>query len=228
MSQKHCCCPRHTPKLRSGSPTQPAQNPRLERCGRGAPQSFRHPARTGWPRLGRGMELAAGTLWTGRSWPTFARQHLQEKHRQHNTLLQRIPAFTGLQSAWLLLLFCASPCAPTPSSSCFRRAPLPSMLATPVATCLGTLLHRGDQLPAAAGTGFATCRPRSAAADHCAAYGASWRDTLPQSVLVPHRSPRTSCTRSLHLIVVPAAPLRSRRPLTISLHKATVSPFRTR
>ena len=44
------------------------QDPRLERCGRGASQSLRHPVPTGWRCLGRGEELAAGTPGTGRSW----------------------------------------------------------------------------------------------------------------------------------------------------------------
>ena len=209
MSQKHCCCPRHTPRLRSGSPTQPGQNPRRERCGRGAPQSFRHPARTGWQRSGRGMELAAGTLWT---WSFLANLCATALAGEAPPAQHSVAAHPGLHR---LAVGLASPAVlrlPLRADSfLFMLPPDPTAeyaCDAAVATCLGTLVPPRRSTASRRSTGFATCRPRSAAADHCAAYGASWRDTLPQSVLVPHRSPRTSCTRSLHLIVMPAAPLR--------------------
>ena len=119
----------------------------------------------------------------------FVRQHLQEKRRQHNTLLQRIPALSDLQSAWLLLVFCASPRAnyllrmlPPNSTTEYAREHDGA-----VAACLSTLLY-GDAvspLPAAAASaahlplGYGGLGLRSAAAAAPAAYWASWQDSLP-------------------------------------------------
>ena len=38
----------------------------------------------------------------------FVRRHLQSKLASHRTLLEQIPSIPDLQSAWLILLFCAS------------------------------------------------------------------------------------------------------------------------
>ena len=63
--------------------------------------------------------------------------------------------------------------------------PISLRTATAVANCLGSLVHSGDQLPAAAvqasqlALGFGGLGLRSATADRCAAYWASWHDTLP-------------------------------------------------
>ena len=41
--------------------------------------------------------------------PDFVRSFLEKKTAEHSVLLERIPAVPDLQSAWLLLLFCAAP-----------------------------------------------------------------------------------------------------------------------
>ena len=57
------------------------------------------------------------------------RHHLQEKRRQHNTLLQRIPALTDLQLAWPGFSSCsAPPLAPTTSWASWQDS-LPALLA---------------------------------------------------------------------------------------------------
>ena len=171
------------------SPTQSGRDPRLERCGRGALQFLNHPAPTGWRCLGRGVELAReglvvlGPLGSA----AFVRQHLQEKRRQHNTLLQRIPAITDLHSAWLLLLFCASP----PANYLLRMLPPDSTTEyarehdQAVAACLSTLLYGNAVSPLPAAAASAAHLPvgglglRSAAAAAPAAYWASWQDSFP-------------------------------------------------
>ena len=108
---------------------------------------------------------------------------LAAKRAEHERLLTRIPEVPDLQAACLLLHYCAN--------YLLRNVP-PALTAqfaadwdAAIATCLGSLVHSGDQLPATAvrtpqlALGFGGLGLQSANADRHAAYWASLLDALP-------------------------------------------------
>ena len=121
----------------------------------------------------------------------FVQQELHRKRETQDQLLTRLPAVGDLQSAWLLLLFCASPRAnyllrmlPPGATEAFAREHDAA-----VCTCLGTLLSQ-DSLPpqplpqpsqrlAQLPLRYGGLGLRSAADAAPAAYWASWADCLP-------------------------------------------------
>ena len=119
----------------------------------------------------------------------FRKAALLAKRCQHDSLLDKLPGLPDLQTAWLLLLMCACP-----RSNYLLRTMQPSITEEFAARhdrvimgCLSELLgsdgplHLDDQalqrakLPLRLG-GLGL---RSAEAGRCAAYWASWADTLP-------------------------------------------------
>ena len=157
------------------------------------------------PREQQGITILGAPLGTAE----YVAQQLLHSTQSHQALLERIPTVDDLQSAWLLLLFCASPrCNHT-----LRTTP-PQLTQdfatrhdTSVAACLQTLLGLPD-FPA---TSLATAHlplPQgglgltSATVTAQPAYWASWADTFPvlhqlpslagtllQSLRHPHQPP---------------------------------------
>ena len=118
--------------------------------------------------------------------PAYVATQLQATRAKQDLLLQGIRSLPDLQSAWLLLLFCASP------RCCHLLRSLPPVASlafaeahdAAVAACLADLLGAGPlpdhalrlaQLPFQQGG----LNLRSAVALAPAAYWASWADTLP-------------------------------------------------
>ena len=118
--------------------------------------------------------------------PAYVATQLQATRAKQDSLLQGILSLPDLQSAWLLLLFCASP------RCCHLLRSLPPVASlafaeahdAAVAACLADLLGAGPlpdhalrlaQLPFQQGG----LNLRSAVALAPAAYWASWADTLP-------------------------------------------------
>ena len=119
----------------------------------------------------------------------FVQRQLRDRRRHQDVLLERIPALSDLQSAWLQLLFCAS----TRANYLLRMLP-PHCTADysrdhdrAVVSCLRTLLY-GEDAPALPDDALATAQLplglgglglRSAASGAPAAYWASWQDAFP-------------------------------------------------
>ena len=119
----------------------------------------------------------------------FVQRHLRDRRRNQDALLERIPTLGDLQSAWLLLLFCAS----TRANYLLRMLP-PHCTADysrehdrAIASCLRTLLY-GEEAPELPAAALATARLplglgglglRSATSGAPAAYWASWQDVFP-------------------------------------------------
>ena len=152
------------------------------------------------PKLGCGMKLAlhpltppsgsVSLLVLGVPFgaPAYVDYHLSHLADRHGSFLQAPPGLGDTQSAWLLLLYCASPRAQyairmLPPSSTARFAAAHDRA---ISSCLAALLHADlhDGLPALAvaraqlalrhgGLGL-----RSAARHGTAAYWASWADSL--------------------------------------------------
>ena len=137
---------------------------------------------TTFPREQQGITILGAPLGTAE----YVAQQLLHSSQSHQALLERIPTVDDLQSAWLLLLFCASPrCNHT-----LRTTP-PQLTQgfatrhdTSVAACLQTLLGLPD-FPA---TSLATAHLplsqgglglTSATVTAQPAYWASWADTFP-------------------------------------------------
>ena len=128
----------------------------------------------------RGIKVLGTPLGTA----AFVRSRLQSTVEHHRLLLGRIPAIQDLQSAWLLLLFCASSRATYHLRVCHPEfaAPFARQHDIQVWECLATLLgHTPPQsswelasLPMhMGGLGL-----RSAARVACAAHWGSWADCL--------------------------------------------------
>ena len=119
----------------------------------------------------------------------FVRRELREKRLEHDRLLERIPALPSLQSAWLLLLMCASPrpnyllrvlppsqteefaaSHDSAASACLR-----TLLGTEAPAHMSSLQQLQAQLPLRLG-GLGL---RSARRVRFAAHWASWADCLP-------------------------------------------------
>ena len=119
--------------------------------------------------------------------PAFIQAHLDKKADEQRTLLERIPMVTDLQSAWLILLHCASARA-----NCLLRVVEPQSVAAysrahdeGVWTCMCALLNinptQDEDIRSCAnlplvlgGVGL-----RSATRTSVSAYWASWADCLP-------------------------------------------------
>ena len=68
--------------------------------------------------------LAIAVLGTPQGHPSFVQGHLEKKVAEQRTLLERIPTVRDLQSAWLLLLHCA-----TARANCILRVVEPQAVA---------------------------------------------------------------------------------------------------
>ena len=129
---------------------------------------------------------AAGTPIGSRE---YVARFLEDKRGQHDVLLARLPAVQDLQSAWLLLLFCAAPrcnyllrTVPPSATEAYAASHDEAIL-----RCLATLLSGGDvplELPPNSarrarlplrmgGLGLSPAREH-----RHAAYWASWADTV--------------------------------------------------
>ena len=119
--------------------------------------------------------------------PAFVEAALAAKSAQQAELLHRIPAVPHLQSAWLLLLFCALPrcnyllrILPPGATGAYAATHDAGVLA-----CLASLLGSEDGLPLLASRRaqlplrFGGLGLRSAVASRHAAHWASWADSLP-------------------------------------------------
>ena len=119
--------------------------------------------------------------------PEYIAAHLEARLQEHQHLLDELPQLPDLQSAWLLLTFCAAPRAQhslrtIPPSATTRYATAHD---TAIAGALAALLGESTGLPAAAQElaflptqlgGLGLC---SATRTKEAAYWAAWADLLP-------------------------------------------------
>ena len=153
------------------------------------------------------------------------RRELGRKRVVQDQLLSRLPAVGDLQSAWLLLLFCASPRAnyrmlPPGATQAFAREH-----DTAVRACLAALLFQSTRHPLPepsqrlAHLGLGLLSSVDAAPS---AYWASWADCLPAirarqpTAWARRYSPRLRPLRPLQLPVTPPPIFASRA--TMPLH----------
>ena len=134
----------------------------------------------------------------------FVRAQLEVTATKHATLLQRIPALRDLQSAWLLLLFCAAPRANfhlrvvrPPLSEAFRK-PTTTRCGRVFANWLGLpggseSARRAAGVPSNLG-GLGLCL---AAGSVEAAHWASWADCIP-NVKKRHRDAEVMVSNLMH------------------------------
>ena len=189
----------------------------LERIAR-----VQHPSATVWrgsdiPTADQGIKV----LGTPLGHPDFVARHLQRVEQEQQILLDRIPSMSDVQSAWLLLLHCASARA-----NYQLRVVHPSAVEgfarahdTGLWQCLSSILHI-DPAQCEETVRDAACMPlslggvglRSALRTRAPAFWASWSDCLP---MIQARNPDVAAALVNELEGFPLTPVLGEAASTV-------------